>query len=65
MGYVLHAGVCTVELPVPYELPPQRYKASDQPWRVGEGFTGLDAKGCTVQESYEINSHYGHEELSG
>lgn len=59
------AGACIVELPVPYELPPQRYQASDEPWRVGEAFSGLDSQGCTIQESFECNSHYGHEEPDG
>ena len=54
-----------MELPVPYELPPQRYQASDEPWRVGEAFSGLDSQGCTIQESFECNSHYGHEEPEG
>ena len=47
---------------MPYMLPPQRYGASDEPWRVGQAFSDLDSKGCTVQESYERNSHYGNEE---
>ena len=54
-----------MELPVPYELPPQRYQASDEPWRVGEAFSSLDSQGCTIQESFECNSHYGHEEPAG
>ena len=47
---------------MPYGLPPQRYNTTDEPWRVGEGFVGLDSKGCTIQESYQKNSHYGNEE---
>lgn len=51
-----------MELPVPYELPSRRYGASDEPWRVGEVFSGVDSKGCTIREAFEANSHYGHEE---
>ena len=58
----LLVDACVVELPVPYMLPPQRYGPSDEPWRVGEAFSGLDSKGCTVQESYERHSHYLNEE---
>ena len=61
----VHAGTCIVELAVPYGLPPQRYSGADEPWRTGEGFAGLDSQGCTIHESYQNNSHYGHEEALG
>ncbi|GAB4821749.1 hypothetical protein N2152v2_008795 [Parachlorella kessleri] len=51
------SSTLTVPLPIPYALPPHKYRAGDSPWATDLPHKGLDSRGYPAGDTRKI--HYG------